>query len=845
MKIKHLHIDSFGKFSNKEISFSDGINIVSGENESGKTTVEQFIINSLYGFFRRDVKGRRVLQSYDRLRPWNNPNRFSGKITVEKNGENYTIMRNFLKNKPSVTVLSSSDEDITNDFEYNEALRIHDPATKIIGLSRTAFENTLCVSQRECAAVNTLGEELSEKLSSISQSANTDVSVVTASAYIDKKINAIGHERKNSPYKTVSVKISELENELEEAEIAESNYFVLKQNKKSLEQTKIHLKDVIALTEERLSALRTSAEIKQLKRAHELDSKIKLYSKNLEKLEPYSDINIEVVSEALRKLEALKNLAPINENRHLKLNELKATKESHISQLKEIGLKSDSHSLLDKFGLNYGSALQFFKISGELNTLKDELEQSQNPDNFDTLIKQFDDLSQKKSAIQDKKKQKYTFILIGFLSIMLGIILSLIKFPLLFISAIGLIPVIFALLIKTDTAEIDKKIKRLLAENSLPSDCTRDYIIEKAAQMRGLAQLKKSQYNEKKHELNSLENRLSAYFSLLTDTDWKTNLEDISHAVNSSKALLSEIEQLDISIRNTEEGIAENNSAIEALQNEISKVFDTCGVVNADGLERCYNGKISFDQCKKSIDALSDELERLLNNTTIDALEEKCKDAQIVEIDETEDELKTALNLAYSQSEDCTAQLSAVSERLNAIAESTRTVGEIKAELDIFKAELAELDGQKEALNLAKERLESISRELHNEFAPQLNKAVSECASFISDGRYSKLRLTRNFELFADTTECAEPVSADFLSGGTADMIYLSARIALTDFLSGDGEPLPMIFDDSFVFLDDARLGKFLEFIAQSGRQIIIFTCHSRENDIMKAKKIPFNEIKL
>ena len=44
MIIKKLEIISFGKFSNKVIEFSDGLNIILGNNESGKSTV----INCLY-----------------------------------------------------------------------------------------------------------------------------------------------------------------------------------------------------------------------------------------------------------------------------------------------------------------------------------------------------------------------------------------------------------------------------------------------------------------------------------------------------------------------------------------------------------------------------------------------------------------------------------------------------------------------------------------------------------------------------------------------------------------------------------------------------------------------------
>lgn len=49
MKIKKLKINSFGKLENTEIEFSDNINIISGKNESGKSTLLKFIISMFYG----------------------------------------------------------------------------------------------------------------------------------------------------------------------------------------------------------------------------------------------------------------------------------------------------------------------------------------------------------------------------------------------------------------------------------------------------------------------------------------------------------------------------------------------------------------------------------------------------------------------------------------------------------------------------------------------------------------------------------------------------------------------------------------------------------------------------
>lgn len=52
MKLLDLHIDGFGKFHNRDVSFSDGLNIIYGKNEAGKSTIHSFVRCMLFGLER-------------------------------------------------------------------------------------------------------------------------------------------------------------------------------------------------------------------------------------------------------------------------------------------------------------------------------------------------------------------------------------------------------------------------------------------------------------------------------------------------------------------------------------------------------------------------------------------------------------------------------------------------------------------------------------------------------------------------------------------------------------------------------------------------------------------------
>ena len=102
---------------------------------------------------------------------------------------------------------------------------------------------------------------------------------------------------------------------------------------------------------------------------------------------------------------------------------------------------------------------------------------------------------------------------------------------------------------------------------------------------------------------------------------------------------------------------------------------------------------------------------------------------------------------------------------------------------------------------------------------------------YLTDGRYDELVLARDLSAKARSTDDQTPRDTAYLSAGTADLLYLSVRLALCELTCPADDPCPLVLDDTLVNFDDARAGRAMALfreIAQH-RQVILFTCHERD----------------
>ena len=171
MKINELRINGFGKLKNKEINLKDGINIIYGRNESGKSSLLKFISGMLYGISKN--KNGKEISDFDRFNPWESEN-FSGKISyILDNGNEFEVYREFKKKNP--IIYNEIKEDISKDFKMDKVRGI-DFFYEQTGIDEETFYSTAITEQEGIKLSQTSQNTIIQKISNLISSGDENVS---------------------------------------------------------------------------------------------------------------------------------------------------------------------------------------------------------------------------------------------------------------------------------------------------------------------------------------------------------------------------------------------------------------------------------------------------------------------------------------------------------------------------------------------------------------------------------------------------------------------------------------------------------------------------------------------
>ncbi|GAA0690872.1 MULTISPECIES: ATP-binding protein [Clostridium] len=209
MIIKELNIKSFGAIKNKKISLTEGINVIYGKNESGKSTTEGFISILLYGM----SGGRKNLKQNERKRfiPWKE-NTAQGEIHI-KHGEDEIIIER--------TFGSTKKEDTINFINFLTGEKIKgitkEPGRYFLDLSKESFMKTLLIKQLGAEVARDKEEEIMQKLTNLEQGGDDSISYYEAVAVLENYKKFYVGSRKNGELDSLRKRLLLLTEELSDS----------------------------------------------------------------------------------------------------------------------------------------------------------------------------------------------------------------------------------------------------------------------------------------------------------------------------------------------------------------------------------------------------------------------------------------------------------------------------------------------------------------------------------------------------------------------------------------------------------------------------------------------------
>ena len=758
MTFESLYIKSFGKLNGKKISFSEGVNIIEGANESGKSTICAFIQFIFYGLPYKISEKMRYI-SWD-------TSLASGSAVVKDKGIRYRIEREVVC--------------ITNDegkYLFREKCGIYDAETNMVcfksrspgevffGVSSSVFESTVYI--RQTANTKIGGSALGDEAENILFSGNERMNTGQALSKLDSARVFLQHKnRKGGKIFDLEEKRKLIADRLKNAQTCETDIISLEGSLRLLkEKTEAAKKRINEIQEELLEFERYSVKKAYLLRKSEKEKLAAAEEKIAYLKKPPEHGGMPVSDPAYA--EALKNRRTYLLHAIARYNEAK--KEVDESNAK-IARTNDKLSIFASLGAEDAEKRDRLVENMERNQKK------MNHCNFTGMI----------------------FGLIAVFSLILALLFrNNPAFPELFkylsVTCCLLFATIAGYVVFMKKRDYADEISTICEQFGCESYEDFKEIVKASSEdeaymlfLRGIRDEKNAKLTEAIDDLEAINNKIASILN-------KAHFPIFENMEDSLRHAIEECGRIQENIRALEFEVVSHRSNIEGIENDLSEY-------SKDYLKEAYCAEYDNEKMEN-----------------FDLLGKKTEQNSVGE----------ALNIYVNRMHQIEVELSA----LRAVITDPTAIAE---EIAVLDGEIETLTRKWSAYMLAIETLNTASGKLREGISPKLARNAGKLFSAMTNGKYDTVGVDTDFGLsFSDGAMMHE---AACLSAGTGDLAYICLRMALIELLYKRSVP-PFLFDESFSRMDDERMEKVLTLIskyAQKDYQSILFTCHSREKNIMQ-----------
>ena len=188
MIIKTLELKNFGKFSGGQFAFGDGLNVIYGANEAGKTTIYHAIGALLFGLEKQRGRGART-DAYTTYQPWINKTWYEGSLKFESGGKVFCLERNFYHNEKSVRLICETD---------GEELSVEEGDLEVLlgDMNEELYLNTAAVGQLKMKPQDIVYSYLKNYIASVQEAGKHATDVVKALELLEKKKKSLEQQKK-------------------------------------------------------------------------------------------------------------------------------------------------------------------------------------------------------------------------------------------------------------------------------------------------------------------------------------------------------------------------------------------------------------------------------------------------------------------------------------------------------------------------------------------------------------------------------------------------------------------------------------------------------------------------
>ena len=836
MKLISIHIENYGKISDKDYNFTDGINQFYAENGYGKTTLASFIKAMFYGLAPCRSNGK-DFNDRKRFYPFSG-GKFGGNIVFEFSGDEYRVERFFGK--------KSDTEDELKVFKNATEIKDMKPdlGLRFFGLDEESFLRTFFI--------------------------DSEVSEVSSTDAINRLIGA--ENSGNADENGFDLVKSRLETAAKKYKAQKGNNDKISLTKQKISDLKTRIENLEKVSDSLGGKYEELAELKRAEAA--LAEKIKKANENkveAEKRKAYLSLK-ETAEERSKKLKELKDKYPygIMNEAELKNAEILADSiERSLEKGGEVVFGNEKTERLRTYTRTFANGMPtsetFKMLNGEIGELEkrkaeaevlnadlskerrglygDKFKGEDTAEKIESLGKAIDDLGylRKTANVPDKKGVPSSLIGVA-VCVVLAIVGIILPFVLpngkngVFISvAIVAIALVYAAInvrkyiktTKNSKAEREDKENEIREAERTVGGILRsfgyspDYGAERAyaeisrdyADYLSLGQEKEKnirRLNDKLAEAKITEEDLKKSFAVygLYGENYRDMYYSLKKSVDDYAALNKE--RVDSQVKS--KGYLDKAEDAKRL---LKDAFSKYGLlVDNDVKRQLKNLSADFSEMKR----LENEVKQATEKAEKYRIESKITESNPTINETTYEELSEEYRLTQSKIAALKSGISEDESKCESLYEKRLSLEEEEEKLAAYKERYADINSAKEYLTMANDRL------LEKYVAPIKDKFV-EYSVPLEKALGEKVVMDKDYRIFFERG--GEIRDNKHLSAGQRCILSLAFRLSLIEN-AFDGEKPFVIMDDPFVHLDGEHIEKTANFLKEIAKneQIIYFCCH-------------------